>query len=215
MLSIFRARNSDGRHARQQQAPAAPHLVVPAPRPPATLGGGARLTASLPAALIEAADVHAHLLAGVLLNAGEGFRDVAVSAPEDAAEAYVRWLEGEVERLKGQPPCTEAAGGASAARRLKVRFTTPSPKVAEQVAALYGHPLISVEPKTGKPVGAQVQQEQIAAYRHMTESDPGADEQKCPDCGHPWAWHASGGGCNADGVMCECEQAAPITEERM
>jgi len=155
---FFRAtRNSGGRHARQQQAPAAPRPVVPAPRPPVMPGGGARLAGSMPAAIIELTDTHAHLLAGVLLNAGEGFKDVAASAPEDAAEAYVRWLEGEVERLKGQPPCTE------------------------EIAGLYGHRLIvGSEPKTGKGPLGRLAREQIAAYRHMAEGD-----NTTPDASHP------------------------------
>jgi hypothetical protein len=180
------------------------------------------------AALIELTDTHAHLLAGVLLNAGEGFKDVAASVPEDAAEAYVRWLEGEVERLKGQPPCTE---GASMTRRLNVRFTTPSAEVAGQIADLYGgRPIVGSEPKTGKgPLGA-VAREQIAAYRHAT--DPGAADHNCPACLHLRTLHGPAG-CAAkvypshslDGEPCPCEHAPPTaatrggggstTEERM
>jgi hypothetical protein len=198
MMPIFRAaRKTGGRHA-TRLAPAAPQdaPAAPAPASPSGRGGGARMTASLPAALIEATDVHAHLLAGVLLNAGEGFRDVAVSAPEDAAEAYVRWLEGEVERLKGQPPCTEWPG--------------PDERL-----------IVGSEPKTGKAkLTAERQREQIAAYRHAT--DPDAGGQSCPVCGHLWTLHGPDG-CGAkvypahslDGEPCPCEDAAPATEERM
>jgi hypothetical protein len=110
-MTFFRARNSGGKHA-TRQAPAAPQPPPAAsvPIPPVTPGGWARLTGSIPAALIELTDTHAHLLAGILLNAGEGYKDIAASAPEDAAEAYVRSLEAEVGRLKGQPRWTEKFG---------------------------------------------------------------------------------------------------------
>lgn len=204
MLSFFRARNSGGRHA-ARQAPAAPSPVVPAPRPPVALGGGARLTASIPAAIIELTDTHAHLLAGILLNAGDEFRNAA-GAPEDAAEAYVRHLEGEVGRLKAQP---------------RWRFAVPSPELAEQVADLYGNPLTGVELKTGGPaIPPQARREQIAAYRHAT--DPDAAGQNCPACLHLWTLHDADG-CDAkvypahslNGEPCPCEHTPPAAEEKM
>ena len=167
MLPFFRARNSGGRHA-QQQAPAAPHdsLAAPAPALRSDPGGGGRLTDDRAAELAEMRGIHERLLAEILLNAGDDFKD-AGEAPEYSAEAYVRWLESEVGRLKAHP---------------RWRFTTPSPEVAGQVAELYGGGAeVTAEPKAGRPATRQTAQEQVAAYRHTAGSGEQVPSDSPPD----------------------------------
>lgn len=201
---IFRARNSGGRHARR--APAAPQHAPAAlaPRPPATLGGGGRLSAelaSVQAELREVADAHDQLLEAVLLNADEDING-GDEAPEYLAEAYVRWLEAERDKYRkvlgeaadryltdvDEPmPDSGTALYLSAIARLSaglrdVQHACERGDAAHAVAPvaagalayvdrlqLPAAPVPRLEPKTGTPaLTPQVQREQAAAYRHAS-----------------------------------------------
>jgi hypothetical protein len=150
---IFRAkRNTGGRHA-AQRAPVAPQdaPVAPVPAPPVTLGGGARLTVGGPT---PPGPAFGPAFTGLRTLAGED--TAAVIALGGGCEAEITralWLD-------------DLAAAARVARDALTR------DVREHRA---GSRLIGVEPKTGpSPLTEKVQREQIAAYRHATESDPSA-----------------------------------------
>jgi hypothetical protein len=181
---IFRAkRNTGGRHA-AQRAPVAPQdaPVAPVPAPPVTLGGGARLTVGGPT---PPGPAFGPAFTGLRTLAGEDTAAViALGGGCEVAVTRALWLDDLAASARvARDALTRDVRDARKAetadsgqpRRLNVRFTTPTTELAQQVAALYGHPLIGVEPKTGPPsLPEKVQREQIAAYRHATESDPSA-----------------------------------------
>lgn len=101
-------------------------------------------------AMAEITRIHDELIEAVLKNTGDEWDQDA--AAEAIAERYVRWLEGEVERLKQPQAAPELAAAMRETRLYRERFTA----LAEELEAGAAQTAPSKKPAIEEAVAAKV-----------------------------------------------------------